>query len=128
MLRRFFQATTLIAFAVGVALSTGGWILLSAQVATPVSISLSFAPLTGCGGMACQAGQVPDNAAAGTVIATATVQMSDGTTNYHGTLASAPGDSSGIFPTGNLSGLQVPLNRPLHQSDDGAHSTVITAN
>ena len=77
---------------------------------TPTAITLSSASAT-----------TPDNAAAGTVLTTATVTMSDGS-QFTGTLSSS--DTSGFFA---ISGLNIVTARALTSADDGAHSTTITA-
>jgi hypothetical protein len=64
---------------------------------------------------------IPDNSLAGTVIATASVTMSDGS-QFTGTLTSS--DTSGIFA---ISGMSVVTGRALTAADDGPHATAITA-
>jgi hypothetical protein len=75
----------------------------------PIAITLSPANPT-----------MPDNAPAGTVIATASVTMSDGS-QFNGSLTSS--DTSGFFA---ISGLNIVTARALTSADDGTHSTVIT--
>jgi hypothetical protein len=81
----------------------------TAGVATPTAITLSPGNPT-----------IPDNAAAGTAIATANVTMSDGS-QFLGTLTSS--DTS-FFA---ISGLNIVTARAVTSADDGIHSTVITA-
>jgi hypothetical protein len=64
---------------------------------------------------------VPDNAAAGTLLATAAVTMSDGS-QFTGTLTSS--DTTGFFA---ISGLEIVTGRALTSADDGTHTTTITA-
>lgn len=75
----------------------------------PVSVSLAPASLT-----------LNDNDPSGTLVSTVTVHMSDGSTNYHGTLTS----NNPLFA---IMGMQVVLPRNLNPSDDGSYSVVITA-
>jgi hypothetical protein len=63
---------------------------------------------------------LPDNAPAGTLIATATVTMSDGS-QFTGTLTTSNTDFYAI------SGLNIVTAQALTSADDGSHSTVITA-
>jgi hypothetical protein len=77
---------------------------------TPTAITLSPSSAT-----------TPDNAAAGTVLSTATVTMSDGS-QFTGTLTSS--DTSGFFA---ISGLNIVTAQALTSADDGTHSTTITA-
>jgi hypothetical protein len=76
---------------------------------TPTAITLSPANAT-----------IPDNAPAGTVIATAHVTMSDGS-QFTGTLATS---DTNFF---TISGLNIVTARAFTSADDGTHSTVITA-
>ena len=75
----------------------------------PTAITLSPANAT-----------IPDNAPAGTVIATAHVTMADGS-QFTGTLTTSDTDFFAI------SGLNIVTARAFASSDDGTHSTVITA-
>ena len=77
---------------------------------TPTAITLSPTSAT-----------TPDNAAAGTVLTTATVTMSDGS-QFTGTLTSS--DTTGFFA---ISGLNIVTAQALTSADDGTHSTTITA-
>jgi hypothetical protein len=63
---------------------------------------------------------IPDNAPAGTLIATSNVTMSDGS-RFTGTLTTS---DTNMFAT---SGLNIVTARALTPADDGPHSTVITA-
>ena len=63
---------------------------------------------------------IPNNAPAGTLIATANVTMSDGS-QFAGTLTTSNTDLYAI------SGLNIITARALTSADDGAHSTVIAA-
>ena len=76
---------------------------------TPTAITLSPASAT-----------IPDNAPAGTVIATANVTMSDGS-QFAGTLATS---NTSFFA---ISGLNIVTAQALTSADDGTQSTVITA-
>ena len=78
-------------------------------VGIPVAITLSPANAT-----------IPDNAPAGTVIATANVTMSD-RSQFAGTLTTS--DTNFFF----ISGLKIVTGRAFTSADDGTHSTVITA-
>ena len=69
---------------------------------------------------AVQNATLPDNAPAGTLIATADVTMSDGS-QFAGTLTTSNTDFYAI------SGSNIVTARALTSADDGAHSTVITA-
>lgn len=84
---------------------TGGWMLLAPSVA-PVSITLSLANPT-----------IPDNAPAGTLVATASVVMSDGSA-YKGTVTS----SNPLFVG---SGVNILTARALVPTDDGTKMSVI---
>jgi hypothetical protein len=79
------------------------------SVATPTGITLSPASAT-----------IPDNATAGTVIATANVTMSDGS-QFTGTLTTS---DTNFFA---ISGLNIVTARAVTSGDDGTRSTVITA-
>jgi hypothetical protein len=63
---------------------------------------------------------IPDNAPAGTLIATANVTMSDAS-QFSGTLSTSNTDLYAI------SGLNIVTARALTSADDGAHATTITA-
>jgi hypothetical protein len=76
---------------------------------TPTAITLSPASAT-----------IPDNAPAGTAIATASVTMSDGS-QFAGTLTTS---DTNFFA---ISGLKIVTARAYTSADDGTHSTVITA-
>jgi len=76
---------------------------------TPTAITLSPASAT-----------MADNAPAGTLIATATVTMSDGS-QFKGTLTTS---DTNFFA---ISGHNIITARGFTSADDGAHSTVITA-
>ena len=76
---------------------------------TPSAITLTPASST-----------IPDNAPAGTVVATANVAMSDGS-QFSGILTTSNADTFAI------SGMNIVTARALTPSDDGTHSTVITA-
>jgi hypothetical protein len=90
-------------------LAKAPFVVNSQGVATPTAITLSPASPT-----------IPDNAPAGTVIATANVTMSDGS-QFQGTLTSSVTDFFAI------SGLNIVTTRAVTSADDGMHSTVITA-
>ena len=76
---------------------------------TPTAITLTPASAT-----------IPDNAPAGTVIATANVTMSDGS-QFTGALTTS---NTNLFA---VSGMNIVTARTLTPSDDGMQSTVITA-
>ncbi len=76
----------------------------------PTAITLSSASPT-----------ITYNAAAGTVLATASVTMSDGS-QFAGTLTSR--DTTGFFA---ISGLNIVTGRALTSADVGTHTTTITA-
>jgi len=76
---------------------------------TPTAITLSPASVT-----------IPDNAPAGTLVATASVTMSDGS-QFKGTLTTS---NTNLFA---ISGMNIVTARALTSADDGAFSTVITA-
>jgi hypothetical protein len=76
---------------------------------TPTAITLGVTNAT-----------LPDNAPAGTLIATANVTMSDGS-QFAGTLTTSNTDFYAIL------GSNIVTARALTSADDGAHSTVITA-
>jgi hypothetical protein len=85
------------------------FVVNSQAVATPTGITLSPASAT-----------IPDNATAGTVIATANVTMSDGS-QFTGTLTTS---DTNFFA---ISGLNIVTARAVTSGDDGTRSTVITA-
>jgi hypothetical protein len=85
------------------------FVVNSQGVATPTGITLSPASAT-----------IPDNATAGTVIATANVTMSDGS-QFTGTLTTS---DTNFFA---ISGLNIVTARAVTSGDDGTRSTVITA-
>ena len=64
---------------------------------------------------------IPDNSPVGTVLATATVAMSDGSV-FKGTLST--NDTTGFFA---VSGLNIVAARALTAADDGTHNTTVTA-
>jgi hypothetical protein len=76
---------------------------------TPTAITLALASAT-----------MPDNAPAGTLIATANVTMSDGS-QFQGVLTTSNTDIYAI------SGLNIVTARALTPANDGTHPTVITA-
>jgi hypothetical protein len=76
---------------------------------TPIAITLSPASAT-----------IPDNAPAGTLVATASITMSD-SSQFAGTLTTS---DTNLFA---VSGLNILTARAFTSADDGAHSTVITA-
>ena len=76
---------------------------------TPTAITLTPASAT-----------IPDNAPAGTVVATASVTMSDGS-QFTGALTTS---NTNLFA---ISGMNIVTARALTPSDDGTQSTVITA-
>ena len=90
-------------------IATAPFVVSSDGVATPTAITLSPTSAT-----------IPDNAPAGTLIATANVTMSDGS-QFAGTLATS---NTNFFA---ISGLNIVTARALSSADDGAQSTVITA-
>jgi hypothetical protein len=75
----------------------------------PTAITLSPASVT-----------IPDNAPAGTLVATANVTMSDGS-QFKGTLTTS---NTNLFA---ISGMKIVTARALTSADDGTFSTVITA-
>jgi len=79
------------------------------QGVTPIGITLNLASPS-----------IPDNSPAGSLIATANVTMSDGST-FKGTLTTSNTDIYAI------SGLNIVTARALTPADDGTHPTVITA-
>jgi hypothetical protein len=85
------------------------FVVNSQGVATPTAITLSPASAT-----------IPDNAPAGTVIATANVTMSDGS-QFTGTLTTS---NTSFFA---ISGLNIVTAQALTSAADGTQSTVITA-
>jgi hypothetical protein len=85
------------------------FVVNSQAVATPTGITLSPASAT-----------IPDNATAGTVIATANVTMSDGS-QFTGTLTTS---NTSFFA---ISGLNIVTAQALTSAADGTQSTVITA-
>jgi hypothetical protein len=78
-------------------------------VPTPVSIALSPS-----------SPQIQDTATGGSIVSTATVTMSDGSTNANCTL------STSVPAYYQISGLNVVLAHNLAQADDGQHNTVIS--
>jgi hypothetical protein len=90
-------------------IATAPFVVNSQGVATPTAITLSRASPT-----------IPDNAPAGTVIATANVTMSDGS-QFAGTLTTS---NTSFFA---ISGLNIVTAKALTSADDGTQSTVITA-
>ena len=84
-------------------------VTFTVQGVTPIAITLSPASVT-----------IPDNAPAGTLIATANVTMSDGS-QFKGTLTTS---NTNLFA---ISGMNIVTARALTSADDGAFSTVITA-
>jgi hypothetical protein len=76
---------------------------------TPMAVTFAIANAT-----------IPDNAPAGTLIATANVTMSDGS-QFAGTLTTSNTDLYAI------SGLNIVTARAMTSADDGAHATTITA-
>jgi hypothetical protein len=93
----------------GVWVNIGTTAPVEGALPTPTAITLSPASAT-----------IPDNAPAGTVIATANVTMSDGS-QFKGTVTSSNTD---LF---TISGLNIVTARALTPADDGARSTVVTA-
>jgi hypothetical protein len=79
------------------------------EAATPTAITLSPASVT-----------IPDNAPAGTLLATAAVTMSDGS-QFTGTLTTS---NASFFA---ISGLNIVTAQALTSAADGTQSTVITA-
>jgi hypothetical protein len=79
--------------------------------ALPVALTLTLANPT-----------VPDNAPAGTVLATVNVTMSQDGSQFTGALTVS--DTTGFFA---LSGMKIVTARALTSADDGTHTTVITA-
>jgi hypothetical protein len=84
-------------------------VTFTVQGVTPIAITLSPASVT-----------IPDNAPAGTLVATANVTMSDGS-QFKGTLTTS---NTNLFA---ISGMNIVTARALTSADDGAFSTVITA-
>ena len=84
-------------------------VTFTVQGVTPIGITLSPASAT-----------IPDNAPAGTLVATANVTMSDGS-QFKGTLTTS---NTNLFA---ISGMNIVTARALTSADDGAFSTVITA-
>ena len=92
----------------------GAWVAISTAPVegaqpTPTAITLALANPT-----------IPDNAHAGTLIATANVTMSDGS-QFKGVLTTS---DTNIYA---ISGLNIVTARALTPADDGTHPTVITA-
>jgi hypothetical protein len=85
------------------------WTITVVPPASPTAITLSTPNPT-----------IADNAPAGTLLATATVTMSDGS-QFAGTLTSS---DTNFFA---ISGLNIVTARAFKPTDDGTHSTVITA-
>src|SRR5262249_13639724 len=85
------------------------WTIAAPPLPSPTAITLSPASAT-----------IPDNAPAGTLIGTANVTMSDGS-QFTGKLSTS---DTNLFA---ISGLNIITARALTSTDDGAHSTVITA-
>jgi hypothetical protein len=85
------------------------WTISAVAPPSPTAITLAPASAT-----------IPDNAPAGTVIATATVTMSD-SSQFKGTLTTS---DTNFFA---ISGLNIVTARVFTSADDGTHSTVITA-
>jgi hypothetical protein len=90
-------------------IATAPFVVNSQGVATPTAITLS--PVSA---------MIPDNAPGGTVIATASVTMSDGS-QFKGTLTTSNTDFFAI------SGSNIVTARAVTSADDGTQSTVITA-
>jgi hypothetical protein len=90
-------------------IATAPFVVNSQGVATPTAITLSPVSAT-----------IPDNAPGGTVIATASVTMSDGS-QFKGTLTTSNTDFFAI------SGSNIVTARAVTSADDGTQSTVITA-
>jgi hypothetical protein len=90
-------------------IATAPFVVNNQGVATPTAITLSPASAT-----------IPDNAPAGTVIATANVTMSDGS-QFTGTLTTS---NTSFFA---ISGLNIVTAQALTSAADGTQSTVITA-
>jgi hypothetical protein len=103
--------------------SPAAWISIGATAPvegtppTPASIRLVPGETSGQ-----PAGTFMDNSPAGTVLATAVVTMSDGSTNFSGTLSSS--DTTGFFA---ISGMNIVTAKALTSANDGTQSTVITA-
>jgi hypothetical protein len=85
------------------------WTISNPPSPTPTAITLSPASTT-----------IADNAPAGTLLATATVTMSDGS-QFTATLTTS---NTNIFA---ISGMQIVTARALTSADDGTQSTIITA-
>jgi hypothetical protein len=90
-------------------IATAPFAVNSQGIATPTAITLSRVSPT-----------IPDNAPAGTVIATANVTMSDGS-QFTGTLTTS---NTSFFA---ISGLNIVTAQALTPAADGTQSTVITA-
>jgi hypothetical protein len=90
-------------------IATAPFVVNSQGAATPIGITISPASAT-----------IPDNAPAGTVIATASVTMSDGS-QFTGTLMTS---NTSFFA---ISGLNIVTAQALTSEADGTQSTVITA-
>jgi hypothetical protein len=88
------------------------WAISAPPSPTP-TVTLSRASVT-----------IPDNAPAGTLLATAKVTMSDGS-QFTGTLTASNTNPSKPFFA--ISGMNIVTARPLTAADDGTQSTVITA-
>jgi hypothetical protein len=88
---------------------TGTTAPVEGALPTPTAITLALASAT-----------IPDNAPAGTLIATANVTMSDGS-QFKGALTTS---NTNIYA---ISGLNIVTARALTPADDGTHPTVITA-
>jgi hypothetical protein len=93
----------------GMSSTQTSWTISDPPSPTPTAITLSPASTT-----------IADNAPAGTLLATATVTMSDGS-QFTGTLTTS---NTNIFA---ISGMHIVTARALTPADDGTQSTIITA-
>jgi hypothetical protein len=92
----------------------GGQFIQTSQptlAALPVALTLKLASPT-----------VPDNAPAGTVVATVNVTMSQDGSQFSGMLTLS--DTTGFFAA---SGMNIVTGRAVRSADDGMHTTTITA-
>lgn len=122
---RALRIASLIFLAGGVIMLSGGFLLESPNP-TPVNISLTYSTETGCQG-GCSIGppqQVPDNLGAGTIVATATVTMSDGSQCVDFTNVCHLTSSNPAFFS--ISGANIVTQHALTSLDDGTQTAVIS--
>jgi hypothetical protein len=95
--------------------NNANWVLIGTtepvEGASPTLTAITLSPASAT---------IPDNAPAGTLVATANVTMSDGS-QFKGTLTTS---NTNLFA---ISGMKIVTARALTSADDGTQSTVITA-